>query len=336
MNGLERMLAAVRFTPGDRPPVAPQLFGHAARWCGAPLRDYVQDGALMADCQLRIQAHYGHDAVFAFMDFGLESEAIGSRLRFYEAQYPEITDYVLPPGADAGQLRLPDPTADGRLPELLRGIARLRSALGDTTLVAGSLLGPMSLATQLYGMEAALFLAADDPGRFEIALDYATACAIRYGQAQIAAGAHLPVVFDPAASPAVVPPAFFRELLLPRLQRLFAALRQAGAVANWLNIAGPTAPILPWYPAAGADIATFDYYVSPEQAAGLLPQTCLLGNLKSLDFLDAHPQRIAAAAHLALAAFRERGGFILSSGCEIPPESAPANIAALLAARDGE
>ncbi len=166
----------------------------------------------------------------------------------------------------------------------------------------------MSLATQLYGMEAALFLAADDPGRFEIALDYATACAIRYGQAQITAGAHLPVVFDPAASPAVVPPAFFRELLLPRLQRLFAALRQAGAVANWLNIAGPTAPILPWYPAAGADIATFDYYVSPEQAAGLLPQTCLLGNLKSLDFLDAHPQRIAAAAHLALAAFRERGG----------------------------
>ncbi|MEN9477706.1 MAG: hypothetical protein RLZZ300_1847, partial [Pseudomonadota bacterium] len=89
MNGLERMLAAVRFTPGDRPPVAPQLFGHAARWCGIPLRDYVQDGALMADCQLRIQAHYGHDAVFAFMDFGLESEAIGSRLRFYEAQYPE-------------------------------------------------------------------------------------------------------------------------------------------------------------------------------------------------------------------------------------------------------
>ena len=207
MNGLERMLAAVRFTPGDRPPVAPQLFGHAARWCGIPLRDYVQDGALMADCQLRTQAHYGHDAVFAFMDFGLESEAIGSRLRFYDAQYPEITDYVLPPGADAGQLRLPDPTADGRLPELLRGIARLRSALGDTTLVAGSLLGPMSLATQLYGMEAALFLAADDPGRFEIALDYATACAIRYGQAQIAAGAHLPVVFDPAASPAVVPPA---------------------------------------------------------------------------------------------------------------------------------
>ena len=40
--------------------------------------------------------------------------------------------------------------------------------------------------------------------------------------------------------------------------------------------------------------------------------------------------------HKVRAAFRERSGFILSSGCEIPPESAPANIAALIAARDGE
>jgi len=336
MNSLQRILAAVHFTAADLPPVVPQLFGHAARLCGVRLRDYGQDGALMADCQLHAQAHYRSDAVFAFMDFSMESEAIGSRLRFYDEQYPEIVDYVLPATADAAQLRLPDPTADGRLPELLRGIERLRSRLGETTLVAGSLLGPMTLATQLYGIETALFLAADNPDRFEIALDFATECAIRYGQAQIAAGAHLPVVFDPAASPAVVPPAFFRELLLPRLQRLFAALRQAGAIANWLNIAGPTATILPWYPEAGADIATFDYYVSPEQACRLLPQTCLVGNIKPLDFLDVNPERITGAARQLLTAFRERGGFILSSGCEIPPESAPANIAALVAARDGE
>ncbi len=116
MNGLERMLAAVRFTPGDRPPVAPQLFGHAARWCGVPLRDYVQDGALMADCQLRTQARYGHDAVFAFMDFGLESEAIGSRLRFYEEQYPEITDYVLPPGPTRGSCACPTRVPTGACP----------------------------------------------------------------------------------------------------------------------------------------------------------------------------------------------------------------------------
>ena len=112
------------------------------------------------------------------------------------------------------------------------------------------------------------------------------------------------------------------------------ALRRAGALATWLNIAGPTAPILASYPAAGADIATFDYEVSVAQACRLLPDTCLVGNLKALDFLDAHPERITLAARQLVDACRERGRFILSSGCETPPESAPANIAALLAACD--
>lgn len=335
MNSLERLLAAARFEPTDLPPIAPQLFGHAARLHGVRLRDCMQDGGLLADCQLHAQAHYRTDAVFAFMDFCVESEAIGSRVKFYDEQYPDIVDYVLPANADAGRLRLPDPAADGRLPELLRAIGCLRSKLKDTVLVAGSLLGPMTLTTQLYGIETALFLAADDPDRFELTLDFATEVAIRYGTAQIRAGAHIPVLFDPAASPAVVPPGFFRELLLPRLKRVFAALHQAGAVANWLNIAGPTAPILPWYTEAGADIATFDYYVSAEQACLLLPQTCLIGNLKSLDFLDPQPERITGAAQQLLTAFKARGGFILSSGCEIAPESDPANITALMTSRGG-
>ena len=334
MNGYERLLATIRGQAADRTPVAPQLFGHAAHLCNVSLRDYGQSGALMADCQLRMQAHYRSDAVFAFMDFCVESEALGSRVRFYDTQYPEIVDYVLPAQAAADALRLPDPMADGRLPEMLRGIAALRAGLGDRVLLTGCLLGPMTLAAQLYGIENALFLAADMPERYETALDFATACAIRYGQAQLAAGAHLVAVFDPAASPAVVPPAFFRQLLLPRLQRLLAALRRAGALATWLNIAGPTAPILASYPAAGADIATFDYEVSVAEACRLLPDTCLVGNLKALDFLDAHPERTTLAARQLVDACRERGRFILSSGCETPPESAPANIAALLAACD--
>ncbi|MDE1546394.1 uroporphyrinogen decarboxylase family protein [Dechloromonas agitata] len=305
MNGYERLLATIRGQAADRTPVAPQLFGHAAQLCNVSLRDYGQSGALMADCQLRMQAHYRSDAVFAFMDFCVESEALGSRVRYYDTQYPEIVDYVLPAQADAGALRLPDPMADGRLPEMLRGIAALRAGLGDRVLLTGCLLGPMTLAAQLYGIENALFLAADMPERYETALDFATACAIRYGQAQLAAGAHLVAVFDPA-----------------------------GALATWLNIAGPTAPILASYPAAGADIATFDYEVSVAEACRLLPDTCLVGNLKALDFLDAHPERITLAARQLVDACRERGRFILSSGCEIPPESAPANIAALLAACD--
>jgi uroporphyrinogen decarboxylase len=108
-----------------------------------------------------------------------------------------------------------------------------------------------------------------------------------------------------------------------------AGLRAAGTLTTWLNIAGPTAPILPHYAGIGAAIATFDYYVEPAAARRLLPHTCLLGNLTSLDFLAPSPQALTAQARRLIAAFADRGGYILSSGCEIPPEAGEANVAAL-------
>lgn len=329
MNSLERLLAATRLEATDRTPFMPQLFGLAARAAGVALDAYVRGGSLMAECQLRQQERLGSEAVFAFSDLGVETEALGSRLKYYAHQYPEVVDYALAPGDDPARLRLPEPSRDGRMPGVLDALGALRGALGDAVMVAGGVAGPMTLASQLHGAEKALFLAVDDRPRFEAALDLAVAVAGRYGAAQLAAGAHMVMVLDPMASPAVVPPSFFRELLLPRLRRLMADLRAAGALATWLNIAGPTAPILPHYAEIGAAIATFDYYVEPDAARRLLPQTCLLGNLTSLDFLAPSPQALVAQARRLVAAFADRGGYILSSGCEIPPEAGEDPLAAL-------
>ena len=190
----------------------------------------------------------------------------------------------------------------------------------------------MTLATQLLGIEKALYLAVDDPEGFERVLDFATDLVIRFGIAQVEAGAHLPIVFEPSGSPAVVPPQFFRELVAPRLTRLFSALKQAGAAFNWLHIAGPTAAILPFYPGLGVDIANFDYEVDPLAAQKALPHTCLDGNLKSLAFVTGSPTEIGQQSRELLGLFGPRRGFILSSGCEIPPEAKPENVAAMVAA----
>jgi uroporphyrinogen decarboxylase len=159
--------------------------------------------------------------------------------------------------------------------------------------------------------------------------------AIRFATAQIEAGAHLPIVFDPCGSPAVIPPQFFREFELPCLQKVFTALKAAGAAANWLHIAGPVVPILPLYPRCGVDIANFDYCVTAQEARQALPQTCLEGNIKPLSFVEAAPEAIAEASRRLLDAFASRGGFILSSGCEIPPEAKPENVAAMVLTAHG-
>jgi len=61
-----------------------------------------------------------------------------------------------------------------------------------------------------------------------------------------------------------------------------------------------------------------------------LPGICVDGNIKSLSFVESKPAQIATQAANLLDAFRDRKGFILSSGCEIPPESPSENIAAMV------
>ena len=332
MNGRDRVTAAVRFETPDRVPVIPQVFGHAANVAGVPLGDYLRNGELLARCQMNALERYDYDAVFALMDVNVETEALGSVLSYRSDDYPTVATYALAADEALDKLRPPDPHRDGRMPELLKAARHLRRQVGNDVLVVGCVMGPMTLASQILGMETALYLAIDHPERFTRLLDFAAEVVIRFGTAQLEAGVHLPIVFDPASTPDVIPPSFYRELVLPRLVRVFAAFRQAGSAANWLHTAGPALPIFPFYPQAKVDIANMDYCVDPGEAMGALSRTCLNGNIKSWSFVEATPDEIAAESSRLLELFADRGGFILSSGCEIPPQAKPENIAAMVSA----
>jgi len=335
VNSFERVNAAIHLRESDRVPVMAQVFAHAGVLGGVSVDEYVRDGSTLARCQLKALDRYGYDAVFAVMDVGVETEAVGSTLDYRPNHYPVVGRYVLQDGGDLSTLTVPDPERAGRMPEMLKALRILRAELGDEVLVVGCVMGPFTLATQLLGIEAALLMAVDDFPRLEQVMDFATEVLIRFGVAQLRSGAHLPVIFDPSASPALIPPRFFRELELPRLKRLIEAFTGAGAVSSWLHIAGPVNPILPLYALAGVGMANFDYCVSPVQAQSQLPATCLDGNIKSLAFVESTPLEVGRLADELLGAFGERGGFVLSSGCEIPPESKPENVAAMVvAARD--
>ena len=332
MNSLQRSSTTVGFGRADRVPVIAQIFGHAARLSGVPLGKYLRDGELLARCQMTALKRYEYDAVFALMDTSVETEAAGAVLRYREDTYPFVETPAVAANGDIENLRVPDPAKAGRMPELIRAARILRREVGDDVLVVGCALGPMTIAVQLMGGEKALYLAADNPVQFCRVLDFTTEVCERFASAQLEAGAHLPVIFEPAGSPAFVPPAFFREFILPRLARIFTTLKKQGSAANWLHIAGPTKPILPLYAGAGVDIANFDYSVTPEEAQRQLPKTCLDGNIKPLSFVCATPDAIRDESLRLLQSFERRGGFILSSGCEIPPESKPENIEAMVQA----
>ncbi len=332
MNSLGRIQAAISFEAAKPSPVIAQVFGHTAVFAGETIQEYVRSGRKVAECQLKALARYGYDAVFAIMDVNVETEALGSRLVYRVDDYPFVLSYAHSKSTNLDVVAAPDPGSAGRMPEILEALRILRGELKDEVLVVGGVLGPMTLATQLLGMETALYLAIDDPESFEKFLDFAVEVVIRFGIAQIDAGAHVPLIFDPSASQAVIPGHFFSKFELPRLKKVLDAFRTAGALAGWLHIAGPIKSILPFCEDAGADIINFDYCVDPAECLQKLPSTCCNGNIKSLDFQEASPEGIFSEAKRLLNIFENRGGFILSSGCEIPPGSKSESIDALVSA----
>ena len=337
MNSIERIAAALSFATPDQTPVMPQIFAHTALVSGHGILDYVTNGLLAADCQLNALARYGHDNVFAVMDVCVEAEAVGARLRLRPGLYPAVVEHPLLPTSNLLALEVPDPRHAARMPELLAMARKLRDSVGDKTLVVGMVQGPMTLAMQFLGPEAALFMAADQPERFEQVLDFGAEVAIRFGLAQMEAGVHLPLVFEPAGCPEIVPAGFFREFLAPRLAKIFAAFKAAGALTNWLHIAGQTSSILPLYQEIGVGLANFDYCIDPLRLRALLPGApCVDGNIKPVAFIENSPEEIELEARRLVNGFARRGGFILSSGCEIPPESKPENVAALIRAAHEE
>lgn len=330
MNSIERIVAAVKFQEHDRVPVAPLVFGHSAILSGVPLSEYLSSGETLAQCQINAINHYGYDAVFATMGVHVEDEALGVTLTRREGLYPWVSNNLSP--EDVLQLPVPDPLRAGRMPEILKADRTLRREVGEQTLVLGLVVGPLTLASQLMGLETTLFLLADNPGKLEEVLDFCVKVIAAYGISQIEAGAHLPLMVEQEATPEIIPPSFFRGNVLPCLKQVFDTFIAAGAAANLLHVSGRTGAILSLYPEAGVHVASIDYPVSLEQAQKDLPQTCLLGNIKPLDFVMAQPDEVETEATRLINIFESRDGFILSSGMEVPLEAKPENLEALVRA----
>lgn len=90
MNSLERLTATVNFQETDRVPVVAPIFGHAAHLSGISMDKYLQDGALLAKAQIHAIDYYGYDMIFALMDVNVETEAVGSVLKYKNTIIPAL------------------------------------------------------------------------------------------------------------------------------------------------------------------------------------------------------------------------------------------------------
>jgi uroporphyrinogen-III decarboxylase len=119
----------------------------------------------------------------------------------------------------------------------------------------------------------------------------------------------------------------YRRFGLPYEQRIFAAVRRAGALAR-LHICGNTSRILADMASSGADIIDIDWMVDMRRAGEVFGQgPAVCGNFDPVAvMLQGAPEEVARATRACM----EMGGkrSISAAGCEIPDGAPHANLLA--------
>ena len=331
MNPLERVKATLRFERTDRIPVIPEVAAVTARLRGKSVKEYVTSGEVLAECQLTAQETFQYDAVIAFADLCVEAEAIGCELVFPADNYPHVKRPAIQSINELSALSVPNPLKDGRMPELIKAVNILKEKSCGRVPVVAHALGPLTIASRIMDIEKMLYMIVDEPDNFKKLLAFTLEVTLVFIRHLLAAGADCIIMFNPSASPAVLPAKIFKEFELPNLKRIFSFVKEFNPEAiTWYSVAGAVQDIIKELEHVNLDIMTIDYLVPLDVAFSLSSSLCFNGNIKPISFVNEKPEEIFSQSTALLQTSLERGRFILGSGCEVPPNARLDTVQALV------
>lgn len=326
MNSLERTLARLAAKPVDRPPNFDIMMQFAAHYVDAPLSRYYQDYRVLCEANMAVLEAFDLDIVQTISDPYREAADLGLQVIFPENGLPLATQPLLAEPADLATLRPMDPSQGRRMSDRLEAIRWFRDRVGGVVPIMGWVEGAMAEAADLRGVSSLLLDLYDRPAWVEELLHITGEQAIAFARAQVEAGADIIGMGESVASQ--VSPRVYERLILPWEQRVFAAVRELGAIPR-LHICGDTTGILRHMAASGAAIVDLDWMVDLEQAAALYTNEgpALAGNFDPVAvLLQGTPDEVYAATVLCLQVIGPQG--ISSAGCEVPLGTPHANLRA--------
>ena len=328
MTGRERILAAFAGKPADRLPLMPITMMLSADRLGVRYRQYASDFKTLAEAQARIAEEFHFDHVSAISDPARESSDLGAGVAWFDDQPPAILESraLLAEKTSLAGLRIPDPSAGPRMSDRVRGVELLRRNVGREKLVEGWVEGPCALAADLRGLNTLMLDFYDDPGFVRGLFDFVGETGLRFGLAQLNAGADLIGVGDAAAS--LIGPKFYRDFVLPYEKRLIQGLQAAGGLVR-LHICGSTRKLFKDMASLGAELVDLDWMAPISEAREQMGERqTLAGNIDPVRVLrDGTPDSIAAA--LAECHRQARIRYIVCAGCEVPRGTPEANLRAM-------
>lgn len=320
ITGRDRIRACMKRSYADRIPVGLILGPLRAKVLGCSLKDYWLDGKKLAEGTLACYHLFGHDSVEISWDIMMEAETLGAELEFPAAGIPQVIKYILANKSALGSLSLPSPERSGRFPLYKQACQILAQELRDVAL-SGTVTGPWTIATGLREVQELIYDTLDDPQFVNELLDFTTQVVKLLGTQIFQTGLSL-TMGEAASSCSLISPQIYRQFIKPRHKEIVAYFRERKAGLS-LHICGFIDPIMEDILDLGLVALSMDSPSSlPKMVQISQKKIVLVGNVATALFVNGSPEEMESAVKYCLQVAGPGGAYIISSGCELPYNSA--------------
>ncbi len=326
----ERVLCYLQGKKPQRVACFPLILNHAARVLGVPIGKYNRDGKTMGKAHLAAFRRYGNDAILIFSTTSTLAEAMGTKMNFFEEDAPQISEPFIKQRSDLNKVRVPDFSKDGRLPVYMEATEIAVEEVGKEVCVTTVLAGPLTTAAALYPVDQITRDLIKNKAWVHELMEICTQAGMKFIEEILKRGS-LPIVVEPIGSASLISPAHFKEFVAPCLRRLSDHVHKiGGGMPAVLHICGKTTPNWNAMLEAEFDMWSLDNVDLGKAKASVGHRVVLVGNVTPANLLKNTPEEIDAEAKGICEKMGDMRGFILGSGCEVPINTPPENVDALI------
>ncbi len=299
---------------------------------GIQVDELIRDSSLQARGMLAVSQQVPSGASVSLMDLSVEAECFGASIQFSPNEVPTVTGALITSPEEADALQIP-PIGTARSGIYVDAIAKAVEWITDRPVFAG-VIGPFSLAGRLMDVSEAMIYCYEEPEMVHTVLKKCVSFTIRYCQAYKASGANGVVIAEPLAG--LMSPALACEFSHPYVKEIIDAVQDDNFAVIYHNCGNNVALMAKDIYQLGAMSYHFGDAVSmSDMLSGVPDGVLVMGNISpAAQFVNGTPESISAATQDVLAACSHVPGFVISSGCDIPPHASWENIRAFFAAVD--
>ncbi|MBW6471715.1 MAG: thioredoxin family protein [Anaerolineaceae bacterium] len=316
------LLTVLQHKPSTQIPWVPFAGVHVGKLTGHNASEILQDADKLYEALLEANHLYAPDGQPVVFDLQIEAEILGCELLWAEESPPTVAthplqhDYLIP-------TYIPTPE-DGRLPIVLNVMRRMKTAVGEHTLLYGLITGPFTLASHLRGTEIFMDMI-DEPEYVSDLLEYCTRFVEKVASLYIAAGMDVIAVVDPMISQ--ISPRHFKRFMSEPFTQLFKTIREQKVFSAFF-VCGDATKNLEVMCQTGPDCIAVDENIDMVYAQSILSQynITLQGNIPLTTRMLLGTQEDNMQYVIELLDKLDHHNLIISPGCDMPYDTPVENV----------